>query len=88
MRRNDLVCGVKNLQRLLLRLGVDAQATGERGRPAVRIPMPMGNDPRRCQRMMARRAGAKTVDQAGSHGIYVSQPAAATKDQRRSGKSR
>jgi pimeloyl-ACP methyl ester carboxylesterase len=29
-----------------------------------------------AQRMMAKRAGAKTVDQAGSHAVYVSQPAA------------
>lgn len=28
------------------------------------------------QRMMAKRAGAKAVDQAGSHAVYVSQPAA------------
>jgi pimeloyl-ACP methyl ester carboxylesterase len=33
------------------------------------IPVP-------AQRMMANRAGAKTVDQAGSHSVYVSQPAA------------
>jgi pimeloyl-ACP methyl ester carboxylesterase len=33
------------------------------------IPVP-------AQRMMANRAGAKTVDQAGSHAVYVSQPAA------------
>ena len=33
------------------------------------IPVP-------AQRMMANRAGAKTVDLAGSHAIYVSQPAA------------
>lgn len=33
------------------------------------IPVP-------AQRMMANRAGAKTVDQAGSHAIYVSQPEA------------
>jgi pimeloyl-ACP methyl ester carboxylesterase len=31
------------------------------------------------QRMMAKRAGAKTVDQAGSHAIYVSKPAAVAK---------
>src|ERR1700744_895220 len=31
------------------------------------IPVP-------AQRMMANRAGAKTVDQAGSHSVYVSQP--------------
>src|ERR1700743_1616983 len=31
------------------------------------IPIP-------AQRMMANRAGAKTVDQAGSHSVYVSQP--------------
>jgi pimeloyl-ACP methyl ester carboxylesterase len=31
------------------------------------IPVP-------AQRMMANRAGAKTVDQAGSHAVYVSQP--------------
>ncbi|AUC95531.1 alpha/beta hydrolase [Bradyrhizobium sp. SK17] len=31
------------------------------------------------QRMMAKRAGAKTVDHAGSHAIYVSQPAAVAK---------
>lgn len=29
-----------------------------------------------AQRIMAKRAGAKTVDQAGSHAIYVSQPQA------------
>jgi pimeloyl-ACP methyl ester carboxylesterase len=29
-----------------------------------------------AQRMMAKRAGAKTVDQAGSHAVYVSQPVA------------
>ena len=29
-----------------------------------------------AQRMMAKRAGAKTVDQAGSHAIYVSKPQA------------
>ncbi len=29
-----------------------------------------------AQRMMANRAGAKTVDQAGSHSVYVSQPEA------------
>lgn len=29
-----------------------------------------------AQRMMAKRAGAKTVDRAGSHAIYVSQPQA------------
>jgi pimeloyl-ACP methyl ester carboxylesterase len=33
------------------------------------IPVP-------AQRMMANRAGAKTVDQAGSHSVYVSQPKA------------
>jgi pimeloyl-ACP methyl ester carboxylesterase len=33
------------------------------------IPVP-------AQRMMANRAGAKTVDQAGSHSVYVSQPEA------------
>jgi pimeloyl-ACP methyl ester carboxylesterase len=33
------------------------------------IPVP-------AQRMMANRAGAKTVDQAGSHAVYVSQPKA------------
>ena len=33
------------------------------------IPVP-------AQRMMAERAGAKTVDQAGSHAVYVSQPEA------------
>jgi len=33
------------------------------------IPVP-------AQRMMANRAGAKTMDQAGSHAVYVSQPAA------------
>jgi pimeloyl-ACP methyl ester carboxylesterase len=33
------------------------------------IPVP-------AQRMMAKRAGAKTVDQPGSHAIYVSQPEA------------
>jgi len=33
------------------------------------IPVP-------AQRMMANRAGAKTVDQAGSHSVYVSQPQA------------
>jgi pimeloyl-ACP methyl ester carboxylesterase len=32
-----------------------------------------------AQRMMAKRAGAKTVDQAGSHAVYVSQPAAVAK---------
>ncbi len=32
-----------------------------------------------AQRMMAERAGAKTVDQAGSHAVYVSQPAAVAK---------
>lgn len=31
------------------------------------IPVP-------AQRMMANRAGAKTIDQAGSHAVYVSQP--------------
>jgi hypothetical protein len=31
------------------------------------------------QRMMAKRAGAKTVDEAGSHAIYVSKPAAVAK---------
>lgn len=31
------------------------------------------------QRMMARRAGARTADHAGSHAIYVSQPAAVAK---------
>ncbi|MDH7794896.1 MULTISPECIES: alpha/beta hydrolase [unclassified Beijerinckia] len=31
------------------------------------------------QRMMAKRAGAKTTDHAGSHAIYVSQPAAVAK---------
>ena len=31
------------------------------------IPVP-------AQRMMASRAGAKTVDQSGSHAVYVSQP--------------
>src|ERR1700743_1049430 len=34
---------------------------------ALMIPVP-------AQRMMANRAGAKTVDQAGSHAVYVSQP--------------
>ena len=29
-----------------------------------------------AQRMMAKRAGAKTVDQAGSHAVYVSKPEA------------
>jgi hypothetical protein len=29
-----------------------------------------------AQRMMANRAGAKTVDQSGSHSVYVSQPQA------------
>jgi pimeloyl-ACP methyl ester carboxylesterase len=33
------------------------------------IPVP-------AQRMMAKRAGATTVDQAGSHAVYVSQPEA------------
>ena len=33
------------------------------------IPVP-------AQRMMANRAGAKTVDQSGSHAVYVSQPQA------------
>ena len=33
------------------------------------IPVP-------AQRMMAKRAGAETVDQAGSHAVYVSQPEA------------
>ena len=32
-----------------------------------------------AQRMMAKRAGAKTVDQAGSHAVYVSEPAAVAK---------
>ncbi|MDH7794218.1 MULTISPECIES: alpha/beta hydrolase [unclassified Beijerinckia] len=32
-----------------------------------------------AQRMMAKRAGAKTIDQAGSHAVYVSQPAAVAK---------
>jgi pimeloyl-ACP methyl ester carboxylesterase len=32
--------------------------------------------PVNAQRMMAKRAGAKTVDQAGSHAIYVSKPEA------------
>jgi len=32
-----------------------------------------------AQRMMAKRAGAKTVDQPGSHAVYVSQPAAVAK---------
>jgi pimeloyl-ACP methyl ester carboxylesterase len=32
-----------------------------------------------AQRMMGKRAGAKTVDQAGSHAVYVSQPAAVAK---------
>lgn len=31
------------------------------------------------QRMMAKRAGAKTVDQAGSHAVYVSHPEAVAK---------
>jgi hypothetical protein len=31
------------------------------------------------QRMMAKRAGAKTIDEAGSHAIYVSKPAAVAK---------
>jgi hypothetical protein len=29
--------------------------------------------------MMAKRAGAKTIDEAGSHAIYVSKPAAVAK---------
>jgi hypothetical protein len=33
------------------------------------IPVP-------AQRMMAKRAGAKTMDHAGSHAVYVSQPEA------------
>jgi hypothetical protein len=33
------------------------------------IPVP-------ARRILAERAGAKTVDQAGSHDVYVSQPAA------------
>jgi len=32
-----------------------------------------------AQRMMAKRAGAKTVDQAGSHAVYVSKPEAVAK---------
>lgn len=32
-----------------------------------------------AQRMMAKRANAKTIDQAGSHAVYVSQPAAVAK---------
>ena len=32
--------------------------------------------PVQAQRMMANRAGAKTVDQSGSHAVYVSQPQA------------
>ena len=32
-----------------------------------------------AQRMMAERAGAKTVDQSGSHAVYVSQPASVAK---------
>ncbi|WP_161490892.1 MULTISPECIES: hypothetical protein [unclassified Ensifer] len=32
--------------------------------------------PVEAQRMMAKRAGATTVDQAGSHAVYVSQPKA------------
>jgi pimeloyl-ACP methyl ester carboxylesterase len=32
-----------------------------------------------AQRFMAKRAGAKTVDQAGSHAVYVSQPQAVAK---------
>jgi pimeloyl-ACP methyl ester carboxylesterase len=32
-----------------------------------------------AQRMMAKRAGAKTVDQPGSHAVYVSQPTAVAK---------
>lgn len=36
------------------------------------IPVP-------AQRMMAKRADAKTIDQAGSHAVYVSQPEAVAK---------
>lgn len=32
-----------------------------------------------AQRMMAKRAGATTVDEAGSHAIYVSKPAGVAK---------
>ena len=45
----------------------------------VNAQVPWGLDamiPIPAQRMMANRAGAKTVDQAGSHAVYVSQPKA------------